>query len=407
MTSKTLLRERIFQSLDSSMCDVNEAETLPPDFYTDPEFFEFEKDAVFGHEWLCVGRESWVKAPGDYFTTSHVGEPIVITRTLDGEIMAMSTVCRHRAMLVAEGRGHANSFMCPYHHWTYSLDGKLIGAPEMTRACNFDRRAISLPTFKVEVWLGFIFINFDLDAPPLAPRLADVTAALERHDIAMAEGPPPADPVKFPWNWKVMAENNNDGYHANRLHQGPLHDFIPSALVSFPKLPPDTGGYFRYNGTLHPDAAFNPTKRAVFKIFPRLTDEDRNRVLFVVVPPTLTMIAHSDMILLSILHADTVDTMRLERASLFAPGVMHEPLFRERLDMMLGVVATISAQDRHVDELVQIGLRSKFAPRGRYSWQEGAQSELNKWLVQRYRSGWNRVYGTEPAERRIATAAKI
>jgi len=118
-----------------------------------------------------------------------------------------------------------------------------------------------------------------------------------------------------------------------------------------------------------------------------------------VVPPTLSVIAHSDMILYSILHADTVDTMHFERGPLFMPGSINEPLFRERLDMISSVVATISAQDRHVDALVQTGLRSKYAPRGRYSWQEGAQSELNKWLVQRYRAGWNRLYASDGSPR--------
>lgn len=385
------LTDEFMTSLSSSARDVNNSETLPPPCYTDPLFFEFEKEAIFRREWLCVGRESWIMNRGDYFTTSHAGEPIVVARGMDGEIRAMSSVCQHRAMLVAEGRGNANSFMCPYHHWTYGLDGKLIGAPAMERACDFRRDDVRLPQFKVELWLGFIFINMDPEAAPLAPRLAAVTEALSRHDVATAEGPPPPETVRFPWNWKVMIENNNDGYHANRLHQGPLHDFIPSSLVRFPELPSDTAGYFRYNGSLHPDASFNPTTKAIFKIFPRLTEEDRNRVLFAVIPPSFSMIAHSDMILFTILRADTYDSMLMDRALLFVPGVIREPLFKERLDMIANVVAAISAQDRHVDEMVQVGLRSHFAARGRQSWQEGGQNELNKWLVKRYQAAWARV----------------
>ena len=385
------LTDEFMASLASSVRDVNNAETLPPACYADPEFYEFEKEAIFRREWLCVGRESWAKSPGDYFTTSHAGEPIVVARTLDGELKAMSSVCQHRAMLVAEGRGNANSFMCPYHHWTYGLDGRLVGAPAMERACNFRREDVRLPQFKVELWLGFIFINMDPNAAPLAPRLAAVTAALARHDVAEAEGLPPGESVRFDWNWKVMLENNNDGYHANRLHQGPLHDFIPSRLASFPELPEDTAGYYRYNGTLHTDASFNVTTKALFKIFPRLTEEDRNRVLFAVIPPSFSMIAHSDMILFTILRADTHDTMLTDRSLLFVPGVVNEPLFKERVDMIGAAVASISAQDRHVDALVQVGLRSHFATRGRQSWQEGAQNELNRWLVRRYQDAWRRM----------------
>jgi hypothetical protein len=100
----------------------------------------------------------------------------------------MSAVCQHRAMLVAEGRGNARGFVCPYHHWVYSLNGDLVNAPAMERACGFDKKAVRLPAFKVEVWLGFIFINFDAEAPPLAPRLKAVEAAVANYDLANAEG---------------------------------------------------------------------------------------------------------------------------------------------------------------------------------------------------------------------------
>src|SRR4051812_40920149 len=89
-------------SLDSSAIDLADARTLPPECYTDKDFYEFEKEALYYHEWLCVGRESWVPNVGDYFTTQMVGEPIVIARGRDGQVNAMSSVCAHRAMLVAE-----------------------------------------------------------------------------------------------------------------------------------------------------------------------------------------------------------------------------------------------------------------------------------------------------------------
>jgi phenylpropionate dioxygenase-like ring-hydroxylating dioxygenase large terminal subunit len=122
----------------------------------------------------------------------------------------------------------------PYHHWSYNLDGRLVAAPAMSKTCNFDKAQYSLPTFKVELWNGFIFINFDADAAPLAPRLTAVAEAIAGYDLAHAEGPRPDPAPTLPWNWKVMFENNNDGYHASRLHHGPLHDFVPSGLAVFP-----------------------------------------------------------------------------------------------------------------------------------------------------------------------------
>jgi phenylpropionate dioxygenase-like ring-hydroxylating dioxygenase large terminal subunit len=383
--------DAFFKSMDSSILDVNEAEMLPPECYADPEFYEFEKDAIFAKEWLCVGRESWAAKPGDYFTTMHMGEPLIIARNRAGEIKAMSSVCQHRAMLVAEGHGNTRSFLCPYHHWAYSLDGDLISAPAMEKACNFDKSTIKLPNLKVELWLGFIFINFDLDAKPLAPRLTAVEAALANYDLVNADGSMETEDRTFPWNWKVMFENNNDGYHANRLHAGPLHDNVPSELSIFPELPEDTAGYFRYNGTLHPDTSFNPTLKAVLPIFPKLTDEERHRYLFANIPPSLSLVIRSDLVAFIILKANTYDTITASRGWLVAPGATKITLFREKLNMNLASSAEIAEQDVHVDSMVQVGLKSRFAYRGRYSWQEQAQREFNNWAVKRYRAQWEEM----------------
>ncbi|MEA1647917.1 aromatic ring-hydroxylating dioxygenase subunit alpha [Nitrospirillum sp. BR 11164] len=391
----SFLNDAFFKGLDSSALGVEAAETLPPLCYTDREFYEFEKEALFNHEWLCVGRESWVKEAGDYFTTSIIDEPIVVARGRDGVIRAMSSVCQHRAMLVAEGQGNTRAFLCPYHHWSYGLDGQLIGAPAMEKTCNFDKKDIKLPQFKVEVWHGFIFINFDLDAPALAPRLTALEGVMAPYSMATLNGPAPDRNIKFPWNWKVMFENNNDGYHANRLHGGALHDFVPSRLAAFPDdLPADTAGYYRTNGTLHADASFNPTQKAILPVFPALGEAERNRMLFVNVPPTLSLVITSDMIIYLILRADGAETHLMDQGYLVAPGALEDPLFDDKLAMNKHSTAAIIAQDLHVDEMVQVGLRSRHAIRGRYSWQEQAQREFNGWLVRRYQETWAR---TKPA----------
>ena len=392
----SVFTEEFFRGLDRSVREIADAEALPPECYTDPAFFDFEKEAVFGHEWLCIGRESWVANPGDYFTTSIVGEPLIAVRTREGELKALSAVCQHRAMLVAEGHGNAYGFTCPYHHWSYALDGRLVGAPAMDKTRCFDKRDIRLPELKVETWLGFLFVNFDRAAAPLAPRLAALAGALENWQLTEAEGERPPQAARYPFNWKVMFENNNDGYHANRLHKGPLHDFVPSSLATFPELPADTAGYFRYNGTTHPDAGFNATQKAVLPVFPHLTSADRNRMVFANVPPTLSLVMCSDMVIYMILRADTAETHEMDTGLLFAPGAMREASFEPRLAMTTQAVQTIIAQDLHVDELVQVGLRSRFAVRGRYSWQEGAQRQLNCWLVPRYQECWRKMRSGAP-----------
>ncbi|HEX3406021.1 MAG TPA: SRPBCC family protein [Caulobacteraceae bacterium] len=382
-----LLNDAFFEGMQSSLGGLDVAETLPPACYTDAAFYEFEKEALFNHEWLCVGREDWVKEPGDYFTTQIIGEPIVVSRARDGVVRAMSAVCQHRAMLVAEGKGNTRGFVCPYHHWVYGLDGRLVNAPAMERTCGFDKGKVRLPEFRVENWLGFLFINFDPDARPLAPRLARVAGAIAGYDLANAESATTMT-GQFAWNWKVMFENNNDGYHASKLHQGPLHDFVPSELATFPDSSPADAGFLRYNATLHPDASFNPTQRAVLPVFPKLSAEDRGRMTFANVPPTLSLVLTSDLVIYLILRATGPETMEQDTGILVAPGAMADPSFPHRLEMIMTSAGKIIAQDMHVDSLVQVGLRSRFATRGRYSWQEGAQGQFNHWLVPRYRAAW-------------------
>ncbi|MBE7375707.1 aromatic ring-hydroxylating oxygenase subunit alpha [Pseudomonas lopnurensis] len=388
--------DAFFDSLSSSAGDVSQSDTLPPLCYTSAEFYEFEKEALFNHEWLCVGRVDWLPNAGDYFTTTVIGEPLLIARNREGQIKAMSAVCQHRAMLVAEGHGNTKAFLCPYHHWAYDLNGELIGAPEMQRTENFQRKDFCLPTLQVELWQGFIFVNFDPAAAPLGPRLTKVDEVLTNYDLTNAQGPRPEPGPRYPWNWKVMMENNNDGYHANRLHHGPLHDFAPSALARFPKdLPEDTAGYYRTNGTLHPDASFNPTQRAVLPVFPQLSEEERGRFLFVNLPPTLSLVLTSDLVMYLILRADGPEAHFNDTGVLCAPGAIDSPAFPHLMEMINNSAAEIIAQDLHVDELVQQGLRSRYAVRGRYSWQEQAQSDFNKWVVPRYQQTWERI---RPAE---------
>jgi phenylpropionate dioxygenase-like ring-hydroxylating dioxygenase large terminal subunit len=385
--------QEFITSLTSSAVDLADAQTLPPSCYTDPAFYEFEKEALFYHEWLCVGRENWVAQAGDYFTTRIVGEPIVVARGRDGQINAMSSVCAHRAMLVAEGAGNARMFLCPYHHWAYGLDGRLVGAPAMEKTCNFRKEDNGLATFAVEIWNGFIFVNFDKQAAPLAPRLTKVSNAIAGYDLANAEGEKPGEPGTFPWNWKVMFENNNDGYHASKLHQGPLHDFVPSELAEFPESDPADAGFLRYNGTLHADASFNATQKALLPVFPGLGEAARNRMTFANIPPTLSLVMMSDMVIYLILRPTGPETMEQDTGVLVAPGASRHPSFAHKMQMNMSAAAHIIDQDMHVDELVQVGLRSRFAPRGRYSWQEGAQIQFNRWLVKRYRDTHGRLTG--------------
>lgn len=203
-----------------------DARALPREAYTDPAVFEAEVAQVLFAGWAPVARESELKTAGDYRSVDVAGAPLVVTRAASGELHVMSRVCRHRGMLIVEGAGNAKALTCPYHLWRYGLDGKLAAAPAMEQSAVFDRAACSLPRLRSECWGGWVFVNIDGRAPPLAPRLAPLAARLRAVDPA---GLVTADVIELdsPWNWKLMVENFLESYHHIGPHAGTLQKTNP------------------------------------------------------------------------------------------------------------------------------------------------------------------------------------
>ena len=371
--------------LQRSTTDVATAVTLPPRLYTSPDALEFEREAVFAKDWLCAGREERIPNPGDWFTVTLCDEPIVVVRDKNGGINAMSAVCRHRAMQVCDGEGNGTTFKCPYHHWNYALDGRLLGAPAMERTEDFDKSEWGLPRLAVEVWQGFVFVNLDVDAAPLAPTLASYEPYLEHYRLDEAVCPGTFTLEGMPWNWKVMFENFNDGYHANRLHQY-VQDFCPSGMSKFPvPWSDDSNVIFREGGYTHIDGGFNATHRAIMPVFPELTEEERSRSTFALIPPTLCLGTAPDQAFFFLVRPTGPETIDVEIGYIFHPSALDDPLFEHKLKLVDVGVQVFVEQDQDATAKVQRGLRSRFAPRGRYSWQEESHVNFNRWLVKRYR----------------------
>jgi phenylpropionate dioxygenase-like ring-hydroxylating dioxygenase large terminal subunit len=380
------LGDQFGDDLDASVLDVSAASTLPASLYTSADVLAFERDALFAKEWLCVGRAERIPAPGDWFTVTICDEPIIVARDKAGEVRAMSAVCQHRAMQVCEGQGNSTTFKCPYHHWNYALDGRLLGAPAMERTADFDKADYGLPPLKVELWQGFVFVNHDLDAAPLAPTLGQYEPYLEHYDLADAVCPGTFTLEGLPWNWKVMFENFNDGYHANRLHQY-VQDFCPSNLSEFPvEYDPTSNVVFRTGGYTHIDGGFNATHQAIMPVFPRLTDEERTRSTFALIPPTLCFGTAPDQCFFFLVRPTGPETIDVEIGYVFHPSALEDPLFEYKLKLSDVGVQVFVQQDQDATTKVQRGLRSRYAPRGRYSWQEESHVRFNRWLVQRYRA---------------------
>ena len=393
----TMFTGELLGSFEDSITDVATAVTLPPEIYTSEEFLAFERRALFEHEWCCVGVASRIPETGDWFTTTVSSEPIIVARQRDGAIGAFSAICRHRGMQVAEGEGNSRSFRCPYHHWSYRLDGRLMGAPAMEQTEGFDNEDWGLPNLAVESWHGFIFVNFNPDAPPLAPTLERYEPYLANYELDHCVCPGTFTLEDLPWNWKVMFENFNDGYHANRLHQV-IQDFCPSEMARFPvPWSDDSNVIFRENGYTHIDGGFNATRKALLPVFPKLTEEERWRSTFALIPPTLCFGTAPDMAFFFIVRPTSAETIDVEIGYLLHPTSLEHPMFDHLFQASDEGVQVFVAQDQDATTKVQRGLRSRFAVRGRYSWQEESHVQFNRWLVQRYRQHW--PAGTESSDR--------
>ena len=207
--------------LYNSAAPLEEAYTIPAAWYLDPRIEDLERRRVFGRNWIAVGRTDQVAATGQFFTVEIAGEPLVIVRGTDGELRAFFNVCRHHAAAVANVPcGTVQHLRCPYHGWTYGLDGTLKGAPEFAGVCNFDRTKNGLIPVRVAVWEQFVFVSLDESAQPLEGFLGDLPAKVAPLRISS---------LKFferktytlACNWKVYIDNYLDGgYHVPHLHKG-------------------------------------------------------------------------------------------------------------------------------------------------------------------------------------------
>lgn len=198
-----------------------EAHAMPKSVYTDPGFLALEQKHIFAQDWLCVGRAESLPNPGDYLTLQIADEPVIVLRDREGQVRAMSNVCRHRMSTLLQGRGHTRSIVCPYHAWTYNLDGSLRGAPAMSLNSSFCKEAQGLPAIRCEVWQGWIMVSLNPDAPAPAETLAEAAALIAPLDMTTYTE---TFRETFRWatNWKVLAENFMESYHLPVCHAGTI-----------------------------------------------------------------------------------------------------------------------------------------------------------------------------------------
>jgi choline monooxygenase len=334
--------------------DLSRARTIPARWYTDPAVLEREKENIFWRTWQPVGYADKVARAGEYLACEVAGEPLAVVRGSDGVLRAFSNVCRHRASTILEGHGCAKSLRCPYHGWTYGLDGKLLVAPEFEGVEEWDLKQVALPAVRVEKWGPFVFVNVDGQAPPLAEVMGDIPAQV-------AELGCPINQLHFSYrrdytiecNWKVYVDNYLEGYHLPAAHPSLFRE------LDYNQYRVDT---FRYYSSQY--APIRPPRP--------LRDEPRrynsngegNRALYFWIFPNFMLNVYPDNlssnIILPLGHNRTLTIFEW----------FTYPKDGEAREVAAETVAfsdEIQQEDIRICENVQKGLQSRTYDRGRYS----------------------------------------
>jgi len=340
------------------------AETLPSRFYIEPAILALEKERIFHRTWQLVGTlnqpcgevdgaKRTIANPGAFFTAEVVGEPVVVVRDSAGTLRAFSNVCRHRAGPIAQGSGCRNVFNCGYHGWTYTLDGRLIGTPEVDGMEFFDRSTMGMIPLRCETWEQFIFVNFDLAAPPLSAFLENIpqqAAGFEFKGIELVE----RRDYYVNCNWKVYVDNYLEGYHIPIVHPGLMKE------IDYPRYRTEVLRYSSQQLGPVKELKSGETGERVYPPGPGLKE-----ALYFWVFPNLMLNIYPDNI-----STNVIVPLGHDRTLTIFEWYVHDAhseKARERMRKTIGFSETVQQEDIHICEAVQRGLQSSTYDRGRYS----------------------------------------
>ena len=212
--------------------EFEQALSLPPAIYHDEDILALEERELFRKGWICAGRTAEIPKPGDYLTLDITDQPVIVVRQKDGSVQAYPNVCLHRCARLLEGQGHVSKISCPYHSWTYDLDGQLIGAPFMHRTPGFDKNNFKLRALRCEVWHGFIYVSLNADARAIGDQLSALGEEISGYRIADYV-PVYEETEVWATNWKCLVENFMDVYHLHRVHADSFNKYSQNEETTF------------------------------------------------------------------------------------------------------------------------------------------------------------------------------
>jgi phenylpropionate dioxygenase-like ring-hydroxylating dioxygenase large terminal subunit len=354
-----------------------EAETLPPFTYSSDAFYRREVERIFMKAWNFIGRADRIPAAGDYFTLDFVGVPLVVVRGQDGQVRAFANSCRHRGAVVAQGEGTCRAFKCPYHSWVYGLDGALLSAPEIEQTKNFDTANYGLIPLKLEIWAGFLFVNFDADAAPLAAWLGDLPDRLASYgfdDMVCTR----RKEYRLACNWKVYVENAMEAYHVPTVHRSTLsRQKGPHAQKQA------TRGEWMALWKEHEGSRALLSGDTGFDFIPTLADQAARGTWYPLIFPSTMFGATRDCMWWLELHPLSASETRLIVGSCFPKATVARPDFEEVVQRYYKRWDISIPEDNDISDIQQRGLSSPFARPGRLTHLEPLVHDLANWVLDR------------------------
>ena len=384
MTAASDLARRSASSSGGASKVPGSSRTPDGQIYWDPKILATELNRFFYRNWLCVGRQEQVPAKGDFITRQIGRESILLVRGSDGRVRGFYNLCRHRGtrvVLEAEGKG-AHSFICPYHAWSYNLDGQLIGALHMKGQTDFDRKEYGLHPIRVDTWGGFLWVNLEPTGPGLRESLGPFFARFDRFPLAdLRLGGHQEYEVEA--NWKILVENFSECYHCAPVHPS-LNRLTPylsgdnDASFMDPKgRSLFSGGYMQFAKDYQSMTRSGYTKRP---LVPGMTAEDKKRVYYYVVFPNMFFSLHPDYLMVHRSWPTSPSHSRIENEFYFTPEAIAAKDFdpRDAIDLW----NEINLQDWAVCALAQEGTGSRAWNGGRYSDQEELVRDFDAFVTQ-------------------------
>jgi phenylpropionate dioxygenase-like ring-hydroxylating dioxygenase large terminal subunit len=340
------------------------ARTMPGEYYTSPDILAEEQERIFARSWLCVGRASALASAGDYVLRTVGGESLIILRDRSGDLRAFFNVCRHRGTRICEvPKGQfSETIQCPYHAWTYTTDGRLIGAPQMQDVEGFDKRDYPLHSAAVGEWEGFVFVNVARDPEPFAEAFAPMLGRLTRFGL-------PRLTVRHSVtydvhaNWKLVFQNYSECLHCPTIHPQ-LTAVLPyqsgaNDLTQGPFL----GGYMEI---MAPHESATMSGRSCARLLdPEMSADDRHRAFYYSLMPNMLLSVHPDYANYYIVTPVAADRTRVESEWMFNPDGVSDATFNP--DDAIRFWDVTNRQDWHIVEQSQLGLTSRRYAPGPYS----------------------------------------